>query len=1353
MPGRKSLADSRTASAGRSRSRSGSTMTKGRQSSRARDSLFAPPTRETSHVTRAALFFRSGKQSRGIGPRLRGMVNALRAVEAMQSDSGQTVSESEARAREEADREEQLLQNRMAARAAAEKGSFGETDLMRELVQDRVDLQRLTQLLQHRAAAVHVGNAAGRTPAHLGASVIEDKTKMEGALRLLINAGASLHIADKSGLTPLSQLENFDNAFANNVLKVVKRFAVETASRQRQRVVRHHHSVQLIRGGVGGQCIPSTVWPNILYCTELGNIACSVIPAEPRAESSPPQPAVSLHVPETDDLVTHLLPFSFSRSTEWLLTDTGLLLELTRSPDTDDVPEVASASKCPHLAFAGNAEFDSNIAAKYEAESMLSRRLSFPSARAEMRAQGSMLSGVRNCAVLVHRGSLCWARVRSIPPEPQDSPEEPVPCGDPMWSMPHASSGLQSGLHGMSRGERHPLTALLAPPGTKFEFEVYMFPPELDSDSVVRKLRDDSSGLRSGTRFATMLEERPTAVMAAPPRHFVVVPGPGDIDQAAVLWNCLEPTLFHQGQATRAYHNAAAMPSAYGRGMYVQVADAVEVMTVDDDKPVLHSLLQSDGTAEERYHCVFHPTESVLAVLRSTTASRELCVMNTSTGQWSFVARLQYVSEVGEYPPKHIGSNVSPAVNNIQFTCNGKHLIRHNASLGTAFVYDWERIAADYCNASDYMNVVYCPPPSDGFALRADGSAPPPTGLVTLSFTDVQSSTHLWEHAEESMAEALEMHNNLLREEILEWSGYEVKTEGDSFMVAFASPLDCLNWCLSVQLKLLSLPWPPKLLHFADASCEWNDARMLNRTPGVRDSPYMWRGLRVRMGIHTGKPSCALDPVTGRMDYFGPVVNLAARVSGKGKGGQVVVSGPSFKEVGEYCFFEPQEDAAQEEAADASQAAGRSALQARTCCRVAVESLGEHRFKGISKDVKIYQVLPLSLSLRNFSPAEVSQALPLDDQSASASASPLVGVSSPVGSVLQAGEAQDLLKKLEAGSTGLSHTESMRTNVTGVDVRPLARRRSLGRLDLIPPEQLQLSPKVSTQGSFRRGLVDAAPTRPAHPSPSRRASRPLPPSSVLASLTAPCPAEPMAVAFDHSKAATALKGALTRTLGDNAQDLLQRVEGLTRKCSAMERFCLDQRNRIEELQIMCVARAETPKADGEKSHAGSPAEVALPPVVLGGASEATAAVHPPAQAEPEAGREGGEVVAGPPQQQQTNATQPTGPSSPPQHAGSSPPHTGPQPRSDPPALPPASPQRVSTAPAPTTLSSAMRERSEKRWAARQRLLEEAEELRERTERMDGRAEHRKAQKAAAEARQRWRLRQVDAAELASIQRC
>ncbi len=46
------------------------------------------------------------------------------------------------------------------------------------------------------------------------------------------------------------------------------------------------------------------------------------------------------------------------------------------------------------------------------------------------------------------------------------------------------------------------------------------------------------------------------------------------------------------------------------------------------------------------------------------------------------------------------------------------------------------------------------------------------------------------------------------------------------------------------------------------------------------EGALLFRGLRVRMGIHMGRPECRLDTITGRMDYFGGMVNRTARVTG-----------------------------------------------------------------------------------------------------------------------------------------------------------------------------------------------------------------------------------------------------------------------------------------------------------------------------------------------------------------------------------------------------------------------------------------------------------------------------------------
>ncbi len=47
--------------------------------------------------------------------------------------------------------------------------------------------------------------------------------------------------------------------------------------------------------------------------------------------------------------------------------------------------------------------------------------------------------------------------------------------------------------------------------------------------------------------------------------------------------------------------------------------------------------------------------------------------------------------------------------------------------------------------------------------------------------------------------------------------------------------------------------------------------------------------IRVRVGLNAGEPIAEDDPV-GRSDLFGTAVNLAARIAGKAKGGEMLAS-------------------------------------------------------------------------------------------------------------------------------------------------------------------------------------------------------------------------------------------------------------------------------------------------------------------------------------------------------------------------------------------------------------------------------------------------------------------------------
>ena len=75
----------------------------------------------------------------------------------------------------------------------------------------------------------------------------------------------------------------------------------------------------------------------------------------------------------------------------------------------------------------------------------------------------------------------------------------------------------------------------------------------------------------------------------------------------------------------------------------------------------------------------------------------------------------------------------------------------------------------------------------------------------------------------------------------------QVLTEGDAFTMAFHDPIDAIAWALDVQHRLLLLPWPAELLTQADA-------KEMYSPPFMPIRRLMFKGLRVRMAMHTGKP-------------------------------------------------------------------------------------------------------------------------------------------------------------------------------------------------------------------------------------------------------------------------------------------------------------------------------------------------------------------------------------------------------------------------------------------------------------------------------------------------------------------
>lgn len=65
--------------------------------------------------------------------------------------------------------------------------------------------------------------------------------------------------------------------------------------------------------------------------------------------------------------------------------------------------------------------------------------------------------------------------------------------------------------------------------------------------------------------------------------------------------------------------------------------------------------------------------------------------------------------------------------------------------------------------------------------------------------------------------------------------------------MAFHDPIDAVSWALEVQHKLLLLPWPQQLLTQTDAKEEFSPESLSKQA-------LLFKGLRVRMAMHTGLP-------------------------------------------------------------------------------------------------------------------------------------------------------------------------------------------------------------------------------------------------------------------------------------------------------------------------------------------------------------------------------------------------------------------------------------------------------------------------------------------------------------------
>jgi class 3 adenylate cyclase len=131
-----------------------------------------------------------------------------------------------------------------------------------------------------------------------------------------------------------------------------------------------------------------------------------------------------------------------------------------------------------------------------------------------------------------------------------------------------------------------------------------------------------------------------------------------------------------------------------------------------------------------------------------------------------------------------------------------------------------------------------------------------PDGMLTLLFSDIAASTEMTERLGDlRWMDLLREHNAIVRERVAAHGGFEVKTIGDAFMVAFQSARRALTCAMDIQRAFSAY---------------------------ARENPD--REIRVRVGLHAG------EPVREGGDFYGKSVIVASRIAGQARGGEILAS-------------------------------------------------------------------------------------------------------------------------------------------------------------------------------------------------------------------------------------------------------------------------------------------------------------------------------------------------------------------------------------------------------------------------------------------------------------------------------
>lgn len=155
-----------------------------------------------------------------------------------------------------------------------------------------------------------------------------------------------------------------------------------------------------------------------------------------------------------------------------------------------------------------------------------------------------------------------------------------------------------------------------------------------------------------------------------------------------------------------------------------------------------------------------------------------------------------------------------------------------------------------------------------------------PDGTVTIMFSDIKGSTSMADRLGDArFMEVLREHNAIVREQVKAHGGFEVKSEGDGFIVAFQSAGKALPCATAIQKALVARNRGVGVEQLP------NDAA-ISDGPAAVAQPLQASAepVRVRIGLHAG------EVIKEGEDFFGRNVIMAARVASQAHGGEILAS-------------------------------------------------------------------------------------------------------------------------------------------------------------------------------------------------------------------------------------------------------------------------------------------------------------------------------------------------------------------------------------------------------------------------------------------------------------------------------